>query len=445
MKKSRRPCKAHLKHLLLFRSARTVFAELLIAALCTAPALGQAGAPLATIPSMPLAAFQNSLGINLHIEYTDGKYADAARVLSDLEYIGVRNVRDYIPNPKAWQPPGQALQAMQLLAAHGIRFDFIADGNASLPVAMQQLDALLAIYPGLANSVEGPNEINNFPVHYEGQPNQQAAEAFQRALYRAVHADPRLHGVPVYFMTGAAPINLHTSPGLADVANTHPYPHHGEQPYSWLNRDFPAYFTMRDGDAKAITETGYYTQPTSREPGGVDEASQAALVLNAYFDAALQGNSYTYMYQLLDAYPDPKANNSDNHFGFFNLDGSAKKIADGMHNLALALPPDRPSQQQSVRAFIATLPTTAHVLALTGSDGSIALFTWNEVPVWNATTHTALAVGPIPLKVRLPGSWSVQYFAPTSEATVNVLPDAGGMYASYLCSYPTALIFQRKQ
>jgi hypothetical protein len=52
-----------------------------------------------TLYSMPLAKFQDSLGVNLHIEYTDGKYADATQVLQDLQYIGIHNVRDYIPDP----------------------------------------------------------------------------------------------------------------------------------------------------------------------------------------------------------------------------------------------------------------------------------------------------------------------------------------------------------
>lgn len=442
--------------------ARRLLLRTLLAVFCGATAVAQASTPAApsaaipavpaktsvpampSIASMPLAVFQNTLGVNIHIEYTDGKYADAARVLADLQYVGIRNVRDYMPNPTAWRPPGQALQGIKLLAEHGIRFDFVADGNASLPVAMQQLDALLQLYPALANSVEGPNEINNFPVHFAGKPNQQGAEAFQRALYAAVHGDPRLHAVPVYYMTGAAPVNLHASRGLADVANAHPYPHHGEQPYPWLNRDFASYFTMRKGDARVITETGYYTQPASREPGGVDDAAQAALVLNAYFDGALEGDRYTYMYQLLDAYPDPKSDNSDNHFGFFRLDGSPKPIATGLHNLAVALPPDGPSPQKSVHAEITPMPDTAHALALTGSDGSIALFIWNEVPVWNGSTHSPITVAPVPVKVTLPGAWTVRYFAPTAETAVTAPEDAAGRFTGYLCTYPTALLFEPK-
>jgi hypothetical protein len=403
---------------------------------------------LTVVPSLPLATFQNSLGVNTHIEYTDGKYADADKVLADLDYIGIRNVRDYIPNPAAWLPPGQALRAMQMLAAHGIRFDFVADGNASLPIAMQQLDALLRAEPGVALAVEGPNEIDNFPVKRDGKPSAPAAEAFQRALYQAVHTDPLLRGVPVLYMTGAAPVNLDTEPGLADIANTHPYPHRGEQPYSWLGRGFPLYFTMPGHYAKQITETGYYTLPASTDPGGVDADSQAMLILNAYFDAALEGNGHTYLYQLLDAYADPKQANSDDHYGLFALDGKPKPIARALHRMAQVLPPATPSSQQTVRAFIEGLPATAHTLALTASDGTVILFFWNEVPVWDPQTHTAIRQTAVKIHVTLPGSWSASSFSPLDDIfavpTPLLSPDADGAYEQSLTPYPVAVIFRKK-
>ena len=384
------------------------------------------------------------MGVNLHIEYTDGQYADASAVLQDLQFLGIRNARDYVPNPTAWLPAGQGLSAMEMLAANGIKFDMITDGNASLPVAMQQLDNLVHTQPGMVTSVEGPNEINNFPVNVGGGSNEQNAENFQRAMYSAVHGDPNLQGIPVYYMTGAAPMNLAGTKGMADVANTHPYPHNEEQPFMWLNRDFPAYFSMTGTYPKAITETGYTELPQNTNPGGVDEPAQAELILNEYFDAALQGVSHTYIYQLLDAYPDSQGTNSDDHFGFFNLDGSPKIVAYAMRHLAEIFPPDKPSPQTTVQAAISGLPSgTGHALALTGSDGSIALFLWNEAPVWNQSSHTLQFVTPLPVQVQMNGSWDVSYFTPAMDVTFPV-PPFNGQYQTYVSSYPTALIFKRK-
>ncbi len=396
-----------------------------------------------TIPSLPLAAFQDSLGVNTHIEYTDGKYADAGAVLNDLNFLGIRNLRDYAPDPVNWLPHGQALAAVEMLAANGKRFNFVGNCNSDLPTQIQQVDALERSYPGVALSFEGANEINNFPCHGSGG-NEQAGETFQRNLYAAVHADPLLKNIPVLYMTGAAPVNLAEQYGLADEANTHPYPYGGVQPFARLASDFPVYFTGLGSTPRQITETGYSTLPVPKDPDGVDESAQAEETLNIYFDAALEGVIRTYIYQLLDPYSDPQSSNSDDHFGFFHLDNSPKVVAWAMRHLAEVLPADKPSARQTVQGSIGGLPQgTGHALALTGSDGSIALFLWNEAPVWNKSSQTLQLVTPVPVQVRIPGNWNVSYFTPSEDVT-HPVQAVNGAYASYAASYPTALIFKRK-
>jgi len=396
-----------------------------------------------TIPSMPLATFQNTMGVNTHIEYTDGKYADTDAVLSDLQYIGIHNLRDFIPDPDKWLPHGQALAAMQMLAANGMKFDFIVDCNTNFSTSMAQLDNLLRTYPGVANSVEGPNEINNFACAGSTN-NEPAAEALQRRIYSSVHSDPLAAGVPVYYLTGGAPINLQTNPGLADVANTHPYPPRGLQPFGPLLEVFPSEFTMPGPYRKAITETGYATLPFRQDKDGVDEPAQAEMILNSFFDAALEGVERTYEYQLLDPYADIEKNNPDNNYGFFHLNNSPKMIAYAMHHLADVFPPDKPSRQIAVNATITGLPSgTGHSLALTGSDGSIAVFVWNEQPVWNLSAQSLQLITPLPVQVSMPGSWNVSYFTPAQDATVPVRA-INGQYHAYVASYPTAIIFRRK-
>ncbi len=402
---------------------------------------GTALAQTQTIPSIPLSAFQDSLGINVHMNYTDGKYADADAVLSDLKLIGVHNLRNDVPNPTKWLPVGQGLDALHKLAANGMHFNFVGDCNADFNTQMQQLDQFQQAYPGSIIAVEGQNEINNFPC--QGGDNEQLAEAFQRRLYANVHSDSNLSNVPVLYMTGAAPVDLQSQSGLADVANTHPYPYGGVQPYARLQSDFNSYFKMTGSYARTITETGYATLPYSSDPDGVDEPAQAELTLNTYFDAALQGVSRAYVYQLLDPYPDQQHQNSDSNFGFFHLDGSPKILAWAMHHLAANFPADKPSAPQTVQAAIAGLPNTAHVLALTGSDGSVAIFMWNEMSVWNKASQALQIVNNMPVKVQMNGSWNVSYFTPAMDVEVPATQQ-NGQYTTYLSSYPTALVFKKK-
>ena len=401
-------------------------------------------APVQTVPSLPLSAFQDSLGVNTHIEYTDGKYANADAVLQDLNFLGIHNLRDGIPNPTQWLPAGQGLNAMHMLASNGMRFNFVADCNYDLNIQMQQLDALVQAYPRAALAVEGPNEINNFPCH-NGPSNEAAAESFQKQLYSYVHGDSNLQGVPVLYMTGAAPVNLSEQDGVADVANTHPYPYLGVQPFSRLASDFPAYFnSMPSNYPKAITETGYATLPNPHDPDGVDEPAQAEMILNTYFDAALEGMGRTYMYQLLDPYADPQGSNSDSNFGFFHLDNSPKIIAYAMRHLADVFPADKASAPQNVQASITGLPSgSGHVLALTASDGSIAFFIWNEASVWDQARQQLKWVTPTPVTIQMSGNWKVQYFTPAEDATFPVSA-TNGTYQTYASSYPTALIFKKQ-
>lgn len=430
--------------LLIFSKAARLGAAVTLAAMpCVLAAQGSPGA-VQTIPSLPLSMFQDSLGINTHLEYTDSKYADANAVLSDLQFLGIHNLRDGVPNPTEWFPTGLGLNAMHQMAAGGMRFNFIGDCNYDLNTQMQQLDSFVQAYPGSVLAVEGANEINNFPCK-NGSSNEAAGEAFQKNLYSSVHGDSNLQGVPVLYMTGAAPVNLSIDTTVADVANTHPYPYRGVQPFARLASDFPSYFTSMPGNfPKAITETGYATLPNANNPDGVDEPAQAEMVLNTYFDAALEGVDHTYMYQLLDPYADAQSNNGDSHFGFFHLDNSPKIVAYAMHHLADVFPPDQPSSMTAVSASIAGLPSgTGHALALTGADGSVAVFLWNEAQVWDPAQQTLRWVTPVPVKVAMNGSWNVSYFTPAEDTTFPVV-EVGGGYGIYVSSYPTALIFKKK-
>ena len=407
-------------------------------AMAFTPMLVQAQS-LRTVTSMPLAKFQDSLGINLHIEYTDGKYANEPQVLQDLQYIGIHNVRDYIPDPVKW---GQgAAQHLEALAAAGIHFDFIGDCNASFSTAMQQLNALASEYPGIAKSVEGPNEINNFACYTGSGSNQQQATNYQKELYSYVHSDSQLKNVPVLYMTGAPSINLLTSKGLADDTNDHPYPYGEEEPYSRLRQEYTSdYSTPESSIARQITETGYFTIQTAQD--GVDWTGQAQMLLNLYFDAALEGYQHTYIYQLLDAYNDTS---SDNNYGLFNYDGSAKTSATMLHNLYLLMPPDKTSAQKTVQAYVSAMSSTSHTMALTASDGTIYFFMWNENPAWNAARDSTVVHSTNNITVKIAGNWTVDELLPTSNQLVkNVAKNSDGSYTCLETQYPTALVFRPK-
>lgn len=420
---------------------------------CAFPAVAAAQTPAPSaraIPAFSAQQFMRSFGVNVHMEYTDGRYADAPKVLLDLGYLGIARVRDAVPRPKKWLPRGQALRALNLLADAGIRFDFTASGDSSIPQDMQQLDAFEQQHPGSIVSVEGPNEINNWPVHRPGVTSEQAATAFQRALYKAVHTDPLLTNVAVLYYTGGAPIDLkthqQTDSGLADEANTHPYPHQGEQPQAWLRSDYDKAFTMGTAEGPAfpwqITETGYYTLPSSHDWGGVDDLTQAKLLLNLMFDATRDGVDATYLYQLLDPYPynDPRGAGVDGHLGLFFYNGQPKPAATAIRNLFLFLStPGTVSAATPLRVALTGLPSTGHALGLTRNDGSIVIALWNEAPAWDAKTGRPLHPRPVPVQVNAAAKGAAVLENPLSGKQTRVRPGPHG-YAVQVPDFPVLLV-----
>ena len=392
-----------------------------------------------TIPSVPLATFQNSIGVNAHVEYQDGLYNNGPNVLADLQYTHVSYVRDGIPVPTpdsngfVWASGG--VPEMQFLMKNGIKFDLIADPAQSVQTNVQQLDLLERAYPGMIVSVEGPNEINNAGI------SQAAATTFQRQFYSAVHADPLLKGVAVLDFTGG--VNETSLVGQADITNTHPYPANGVQPYARLQQDFAAdYSGQAETLPKQITETGYDTLTVNDNVQGEGD-------LNALVDAAGQGVQRTYLYQLLEAYPN-FFTDTDTEYGMFRYeDNSPKPIADALHNLATQIPADSLSAPRTVTAgFYPALNSQSHALALTASNGDVYLLLDNEQPFWNASSHMETDVPVTTQYISIPGYAMTGFIDPQYNFLLpeNNLVDTyqgNGVYASGMFGFYTVSIFHK--
>ncbi|QHN05013.1 hypothetical protein FTO74_17865 [Granulicella sp. WH15] len=395
-----------------------------------------------TTLSVPARTFVESLGVNTHLEYTDGRYADAQRVLKDLQFLGVSYVRNGIPQSIEHQGLGLGLESWDTLAKAGVRFNVPIPGDADLPLQMEQIRIELKRHPGMVASVEGPNEINNAPVHYAGLTGDEAARALQRAIYTAVHSEPMLRGVPVYYFTGGSPVDLAQSPGLADFANAHPYPHFGEQPSTWLAKEFRDYFEASETTPKVITETGYYTDPTSRDWGGVDAPTQAKLLVNTWFDAVQQGISRTFLYQLLDPYAptQPQGVGADAKLGLFYLDDTPKPAALAIARLTKLLA-DRPSRPQAIPMMLEGMPETGHSLVLTRADGSILVALWNEVSIWDTKSMKSLATQPVKVRLLVRGREALQLFDPVNDTRESFTKASGGEVSVEVPDHVVLIVF----
>src|SRR4051812_5029859 len=107
-------------------------------------------AAMITQTAIGAAAFLGSLGVNVHLEYTDGGYANVAGVIADLRYLGINTVRD-----GSLYSGNQGQSAYATVADAGIKFDMVVFGF-ELEKHLNELSAFVAAHPGAVAAIEGP-------------------------------------------------------------------------------------------------------------------------------------------------------------------------------------------------------------------------------------------------------------------------------------------------
>ena len=364
------------------------------------------GATPASVTATRVSAFLATLGVNAHLNYNDGAYANVQQAISDLGYLGIRQIRTAVPDPNGGSPNAAYLQSLMTAENAGILMDYCVDAHLPLAQTVSQIAAQEAQHPGSTVAVEGPNEVNNSPVSYNGindtSNTNVAANAFQKNLYAAVKGNARLANTAVYYLTG----NHSNQPGnpaidlgvlrppIGDAANIHPYPYQGEAPGPRMAGEFVNNFTNPNDVPHVITEDGYFNQPNNPGGSGVDSNTQAKLTLDLLLDAYVQGVSKTYLYQLRSAYSDPNGNNSDTEYGLFNQDNTPKPVATSIHNLTTVLAdPGSPAAAAGFTtgslaySVSSNFPATGHSTLLQRSDGKFLLVLWAEPTIWNEATH----------------------------------------------------------
>ncbi|MBB3444188.1 calcium-binding protein [Rhizobium sp. BK379] len=358
----------------------------------------------------------DSFGIDTHIDYTDGKYSNIAEVVKALGYLGLDTVRDHAPTPVS-DPYGQG--HLGDAADAGVKFVFVSGRDDTPATVVQRLHAFVEAHPGSIVGIEGPNEVNNWPVAYKGLSGEAAAVAYQKDLFNAVNADPLLKDIPVLGFTG------YTVASSNDYTTIHTYAKEGDQPFSWLSRESGNQMQADPGKPLTITEIGYHTSLTADTNGGwegVDETTQAKLLLNTLMDGAFLGSKGTFIYQLLDAYSDPQGSDQEKHFGLFRLDYTPKPAATAIHNLTEILEDDGATQTSfnpgTLNYSINGLPSTARSYLTEKSDGSYQIIIWNEPDIWNQTTDKAIQAAATNVSVNLGGAFgTVQVYDPLAGDT----------------------------
>jgi len=392
------------------------------------------------------AAFVAAEGVTTHIAYNDGGYADLGEVIRELKYLGIDRVREGVNAPGI--NGGPSLQAYWSVARAGIKFDFVVSGGSfgrtsgswaspSLEERIDNIHWMQRAEPGCVIAIEGPNEINNEPIVYEGLGKSKtgadelaAALALQRDLYRAVRSDDRLKSVPIYYFTGYGVGSIPNGPdpgaepGLADFNNQHPYPRNGEPPAAWVARRQA--FTNGLQGAAVFSETGYSTDTASWH--GVPEDVQARYTLDLLLDAAKEGIAATYLYELMDAYA-PGSRQHDAGYGLFDYRHNPKPVALALRNMnAILRDPAADALSFPIEPlhFTTRSPSpSTRVLLMQASGSRYVVALWDEQPLLKGPKGARIVPAKFDVDLNLPQSFDITVFDPfAGQAPIRSVPSA---------------------
>jgi hypothetical protein len=352
---------------------------LVIAGLSNRTVAEKAPAPI------PADTFLDSIGMNVHMAYFWTSYRDEKLVHRSLDYLGIRHLRDVFI---AWDV---ARPKFEYMAGAGMHFDFVIpvdEQRVDVPTFVKNLVSLERKFPGSVSAIEGPNEINIWPVRSGDLTGLAAGAQIQKDIYAGVRAEPSLNHVPIYNLTHVftdeKPFReLGAMQPPADFANAHTYMWSWGTPTDSLEYLLKFADLVTPGKPMVDTETGYTTMQ-SDPYSGVDEAAQAVRVVQTLLHAFMLNVKRTYLYELLDQKPDPAFTDAQQHFGIFRHDGTPKPAATAIRNLINVLKQPDGKNYANAGAASVSIENPAgkfgKSMLFQRADGARCLVLWLESP-----------------------------------------------------------------
>ena len=273
--------------------------------------------------AQPAEAFADSVGVCIHLGYSDTAYSHYDVIKRRLIQSGIRYVRDGVAAGNA-----NVIGKLKDLGASGIKTDLLVDPRRVTPA--QAVTLVKTLGPSVV-SVEGPNEPNQF--YSELFPD--GVRDYQARLYAALKADPETASVPVLSPALAFPgeIAARLGPVACDFGAMHPYPG-GQLPDAGLDETLKATLIVAPGKGVITTETGYDTaiHVTSGQPA-VSEAAEAKYMPRLLLEALARGVKRSYIYEFSDEKPEPAMHDAEQHFGLVRIDGTPKPALMALANM----------------------------------------------------------------------------------------------------------------
>jgi hypothetical protein len=375
-------------------------------------------------PVTPKSAFalRDSIGVVTHIVYYDTAYGHWNSIVWRLWELGVGHVRDGVYANPDWRDWNERYyRAVEQAASVGIRFNYGISGD-DFGTIDQRLAVIAGRLSGTAASIEGENEYDLF-VGGTDWPTRLAY--LQAALHATVkwHPSAEIRSLPVIgpsFGTweGQERFAPYDPSRWMDFGNIHPYAGaHSPNPFD-LALNLQRAAAVSGSKPVFATEAGFHTalsMPAGANQPPVSEQVQAVYVLRTLLEHYAMGIRRTFLYELIDEWPDPGNTHAEWHFGLLRNDFSPKPAFVALKNLLAILSKQAPASLQPIRLGIAGPTSDVRQLTLQRTDGTHLVFLWRLASVWDRDQRRPLSVSPVRLTVSVPDASRVTLINPIAS------------------------------
>lgn len=341
-------------------------------------------------------SFWDSMGVNTHLYYSNTPYKDTSAVISWLKRLDIRHVRDGLAPSRP-----DEVAALQSLGRAGIKSSLIVGAPGSNPAAL-----LLVIKTQLSadvEAVEGPNEYWR-----SGSGWQERLVPFQSMLFSETRSLAR-PDPPLVVGPSVGGLNLAR---YLNRGNIHPYPGGGPPEGNIAGQVAGARETS--GSARIwATETGYH-DATNMEPGtfqpAASDAAQAIYLPRVFASYFAAGVSRTYLYELIDEFPNPARTNPQDYFGLLTNSLQPKPQFWAVSRLAHAVADKPTGTVKRLRYSIVDRGSGLRQVLLYRSDGSWQILLWRPLSIAQNGTPSQPGAS---LTLRLPICAQVSVMTPS--------------------------------
>ncbi len=390
----------------------------------------------------PMRAFDfySKFGVNGNLPQA----GSPSEEITNLATVGISNIRDGANN-QAGSLADAWFSYVAPLAAAGIRQHFFLNGGSGSTFLTPISDWTTALKnrivtpygAHMVTGVSGPNEADLQGFNYNSMTGITAANAAQADLYAAMKADPALSSIPVDMWPVSAftfPSSIGDQTAHTDRANMHDYYETDNSggvgvavSTGLLPAAMNAYLGFYRQDANRAhfitTETGYGSTVFAGDVSNCSQYAQARLILMNYFDHARRFDCDQVYYFTLAWGPE------SGNWGLLNDDGTPKISGTAVHDTMQILNDGGASAAtfatQPFSYSLSGMPTDGRNFVIARSDGSYQILLYQETPIWNVSTATAISLSNSTVTVSLPRSMSGSVYDPINNGTTPIATFSG--------------------